>query len=91
MSKRLPKMTTDTEAEALLEKDLSDYLDPQQFRRISFEFEPKSKSISLRMSEALLEKVKRIALQRGISYQRLIREAIEAHLEAGALQVKAKD
>ena len=80
MPKRLPRMNNDEEAEALLENDLSDYLDPTNFSLVSFEFEPKDTSISIRMSSTLLHTVKEAAKRRGMSYQRYIREAVERSL-----------
>lgn len=80
MKKILPKMTTDEEAENLLEQDLSDYLHNENFTFVSFEFKPKDKTVNLRVSEELLEKVKTVAKEEGISYQKYIRRAIEQSL-----------
>ena len=77
MRKRLPKMKTDAKAESLLKKDISEFLIKKNFKRVSFEFEPKTKSISLRLSESLLKALKQEAKKRGINYQKLIREAVE--------------
>jgi predicted DNA binding CopG/RHH family protein len=40
MTRQVPRLTTDEEAEAFLEQDLSD-LDFSQFKRVRFEFETK--------------------------------------------------
>lgn len=80
MKKILPKMTTDEEIESLLEQDLSDYLHEDNFKRVSFEFKPQDKTVNLRVSEELLEKVKIVAKKEGISYQKYIRRAIEKSL-----------
>ncbi len=80
MKKILPKMTTDEEVESLLEQDLSDYLHEDNFKGVSFEFKPKDKTVNLRVSEELLEKVKTVAKKEGISYQKYIRRAIEKSL-----------
>ena len=80
MKKILPKMTTDEEIESLLEQDLSDYLHEDNFKRVSFEFKPKDKTVNLRVWEELLEKVKIVAKKEGISYQKYIRRAIEKSL-----------
>jgi predicted DNA binding CopG/RHH family protein len=80
MKKILPKIKTDEEAEALLEQDLSDYLHKDNFKPVSFEFKPKDKTVSLRVSEELLEKVKTVSNREGIPYQRYIRRAIERSL-----------
>lgn len=81
MSKRLPKMKSDRAAKNLLKKDLSDFLSPENFALTSFEFAPKNKSITLRVSNELLDAVQSAAKQRGINYQKLIREAIEQFLK----------
>ena len=78
MTKRLPKMKTDAKAEKLLKTDISEFLNKKNFKRTSFEFEPKTKAISLRLSESLLKALKQEAKKRGINYQKLIREAVEA-------------
>lgn len=77
MKKRLvPEMTTDEEAEAFLDKDLSD-LDFSQFQPLDWERMPKSARITMRVPEALVAALKSRAKERGIPYQRLVREAIE--------------
>ena len=73
---QVPIMTTDAEAEAFLEQDLSN-LDPAQFRALVWETAPKSARINMRLPEALMQAIKAKARARGIPYQRLIREAIE--------------
>jgi predicted DNA binding CopG/RHH family protein len=74
--KTVPVMATDAEAEALLDQDLSD-LDPAQFRPLTWEAFPKTARINMRLPEPLMEALKTRAAQRGIPYQRLIREALE--------------
>ncbi len=76
MKRKVPRMTTDEEAEAFLERDLSD-LDFAQFRPVRFEFERKTARVNMRLPESLLEAVKERARARGIPYQRFIREALE--------------
>lgn len=84
MSKRLPKMKSDRAAKALLKKDLSEYISLENFKLTSFEFAPKNKSITLRVSNKLLDAVQTAAKRRGINYQKLIREAIEQFLKKAA-------
>lgn len=84
MSKRLPKMKSDRATKAMMKKDLSDYLSPENFKLTSFEFAPKNKSITLRVSDELLGAVQAVAKRRGINYQKLIREAIEQFLKKAA-------
>jgi predicted DNA binding CopG/RHH family protein len=74
--KRVPKLTTDAEAEAFLERDLSN-LDYGDFKPVRFEFQKKAARVNMRLPEPLLEAVKRRAASRGIPYQRFIREALE--------------
>ena len=74
--RKVPVMTTDEEAEAFLAQDLSD-LDYSQFRPLTWEAEPKTARVNMRLPEALVQAVKARAAERGIPYQRLIREAIE--------------
>jgi len=77
--KKLPKITSDQEAEQLVEGDLSD-LDFTQFKSVQFEFQPKNKQVNLRMSEPLLQAIKKKSSDLGISYQRYIRQALEKSL-----------
>ena len=77
--KTVPPMTTDAEAEAFLDQDLSD-LDFAQFKAVSWEVEPKSARINMRLPEKLMAALKLRAQERGIPYQRLIREALEREL-----------
>jgi predicted DNA binding CopG/RHH family protein len=76
MKRKIPKFKTDEEAEAFLEQDLSD-LDFSQFKPMRFEFKPKQKSLNLRISEELLDAVRKNAKREGIPYQRYIRQALE--------------
>jgi predicted DNA binding CopG/RHH family protein len=76
MKRKVPRLTTDEEAEAFLEQDLSD-LDFSQFKPVRFEFEKKAARVNMRLPETLLAAVKERAEARGIPYQRFIREALE--------------
>ena len=80
MTKRLKKIRDDKEVEKLIEGDLSDLIDSDNFQPVSFEYAPKDKSISLRISGALLDAVKKASKKRGIGYQRYIREVLERSL-----------
>ena len=57
MPRNVPRMTTDAEAEAFLDQDLSD-LDFDQFKPAPFEFAKKSARVSMRLPEGLLAAVK---------------------------------
>jgi predicted DNA binding CopG/RHH family protein len=76
MKRKVPKLTSDAEAEAFLAQDLSD-LDFSQFKPAQFEFSPKEARVNMRLPAALLDAVKARAKARGIPYTRLIREALE--------------
>jgi predicted DNA binding CopG/RHH family protein len=75
--KTVPVMTTDEEAEAFLDQDLST-LDFTQFRPVTWETAAKDARINMRIPEPLLNAIKAKAAARGIPYQRLIRELLEA-------------
>lgn len=77
MTKPLPHLTSDAEAEAFIEgADLSQY-DLSGLTRVNFEFEPKSARVNMRLPETLLESVKAKAASQGMPYQRFIRRALE--------------
>ena len=76
MKKKLPRITTDEEAEAFLAEDLSEY-DFSQFKRHHFEFEKKEAQVNLRVPEGLLNAVKERAKAQGIPYTRYIRLLME--------------
>jgi predicted DNA binding CopG/RHH family protein len=82
MKKKLPKLTTDEEAEAFVANaDLTEY-DLSEMVRVQFEFNPKTERVNMRVSKELLDSVKERAEKEGISYQRYIRRALE-HAVAG--------
>jgi predicted DNA binding CopG/RHH family protein len=74
--RKVPVMTTDEEAEAFLDRDLSG-LDYSAFKPLDWEAQPKTARVNMRLPESLMAAVKARATERGIPYQRLIREAIE--------------
>lgn len=76
---RVPLMTTDEEAEAFLEQDLSE-LDYSQFKPLNWELFLKDARINMRLPAPLMAAIKAKAVERGIPYQRLIRELLEAAL-----------
>jgi predicted DNA binding CopG/RHH family protein len=76
MKRKVPKLRTDSAAEAFLARDLSD-LDFAQFTPMRFEFQPKTERVNMRLSKPLLAAVKRTAAKQGISYQRFIRRTLE--------------
>ena len=76
MKRKVPKLSSDKEAEAFLDQDLSD-LDFSQFKPVRFEFEKKAARVNMRLPQPLLDAVKKRASARKIPYQRFIREALE--------------
>jgi predicted DNA binding CopG/RHH family protein len=76
MKKKLPRITTDEEAEAFLAEDLSEY-DFSQFKRMHFEFEKKEAQVNMRVPQPLLDAVKDRAKASGIPYTRYIRMLME--------------
>lgn len=80
MKRKVPVMTTDEEAEAFLEQDLSD-LDFSQFKPYRFEFENKTARVNMRLPERQLATLKAEARKRGVPYQRLMRELLERGLQ----------
>ena len=89
MKKKVPHFTTDEEAEAFLEQDLTDYLHAENFMPMHFEILPKEKSINLRLSESLLDTIRQNAKREGLPYQRYIRLLIERGMTA-TKPIKAK-
>ena len=79
---KVPKITSDEEAEHFLEQDLSG-LDFSQFKPVQFEFEPKIERVNMRLPARLLNAVKASALREGIPYQRFIRQALEHAVAEG--------
>lgn len=75
--KKIPKLRTDRQAEEFVARaDLTQY-ELSDARPMRFEFEKKEARVNMRLPGALLAAVKKRARQRGIPYQRLIREALE--------------
>lgn len=81
MSKKLPALNSDKQAEELLDKDLSEYISAENLQPFPFEYRPKQKSVNLRISAELLRAVRAAARRRGIPYQRYIRQALELALQ----------
>ena len=80
--RKVPRLTTDEDAEKFLEQDLSD-LDFSQFKPVRFEFEKKDARLNMRVPLSMMRALKSRAKARGIPYQRFIREALEQTLGAG--------
>lgn len=79
--KPFPRFKSDEEAERFVEEaDLSEY-DFSDFKPMSFEFAPKDKAVTLRLSAPLLDAVKNTASKEGVPYQRYIRHVLEKAIE----------
>ena len=76
MKPQVPTMTSDEEAEAFLDQNLSDP-DFTAFQPLTWEAEPKTARVNMRLPESLMRALKARAAERGIPYQRPIRDAIE--------------
>lgn len=75
--KKFPIFTSDKQAEDFVANaDLTDY-DLSVFKKVRFEFEPKSLAVSVRLPEDLYTEVKKKAAKEGIKTQRFIRRALE--------------
>jgi len=82
MSKKLPTLRSDEEAEAFLDAaDLSEY-DLSEMKPIKFEYLRKSAKLNMRLPERLLAAIKAKADAQGIPYQRYIRQVLEADVGA---------
>jgi predicted DNA binding CopG/RHH family protein len=60
-----------------LDKDLSSLFSSSGWKKIKFELKPKNKSITIRISEEMLEAIKEKANEEGLDYQKWIRSSIE--------------
>jgi predicted DNA binding CopG/RHH family protein len=77
MKKKIPAFNTDDEAERFVETaDLSEY-DLSGAKPVRFEFEKKDARVNMRLPQSLVDALKEHAKQRGIPYQRFIRDALE--------------
>ncbi|UEP59999.1 BrnA antitoxin family protein [Acidithiobacillus ferriphilus] len=76
-SKPMPSLRSDADAEHFVDSaDLSQY-DLSGFQPMSFEFEPKSAALTMRLPAPLLEALKRKAQAQGIPYTRYVRRLLE--------------
>ena len=74
--KKVPRLTSDEQAESFLDQDLSK-LDFSQFKPVQFEFAPKAARLNMRLPEKLLVALKERASAKGIPFTRYVRELIE--------------
>jgi predicted DNA binding CopG/RHH family protein len=64
--------------------DLSEFIREGNWRKVRFEFKPKNKTITLRISEDLLDAIKQKAESEGLDYQKWIRNSLEESLHKSA-------
>lgn len=76
---KIPKFKDeDQEADFWAGLDLSKYLEPSDFERVSFpNLKPTSRSISIRIPEYLLNRLKEKANEINVPYQSLIKQYIK--------------
>lgn len=67
-----------------LERDLSHLFDKKGWKQVKFELKPKDKSITLRLSEEMLNAIKARAEDEGLDYQKWIRSSLEDALNKSA-------
>lgn len=79
-----PKFGDEDKVAKWLEKtDFSEYLEPKDFKKISFpNLKPSKRLISLRVEESLVAKAKQKAEKLHIPYQTLMRQILHKGLEA---------
>ena len=74
----IPSFKSDSEAEQFVETaDLSAY-DLSGFKRMHFEFEPKTAALNMRLPKNLLDALKTKAKAKGIPYSRYVRLLLES-------------
>lgn len=75
--KQIPSFEGAHDAESFVEEaDLTEY-DLSGFKPMHFEFEPKSKTLNMRVPESLLDALKEKAKAKGIPYTRYVRQVLE--------------
>lgn len=88
MNKKMPKFKSkDTEREFWATRDSTEYVDWKKAKRVVLpELKPSLKTISLRLSESMLEELKLLAHKRDVLYQSLLKvflsEKIKEELKA---------
>jgi predicted DNA binding CopG/RHH family protein len=89
-SKRVPKFESeDLERDFWAEQDSSDYIDWTSAKKVVFpQLKPSTKTISLRLPEALLEDLKYLANKRDVPYQSLLKIYLAERIE-NELRVKS--
>lgn len=75
----LPKFKNeDEEREFWAKIDLSEYFEPSDFQSVSFpNLKPTSRSVSIRLPEFLLNRIKEKANEMNVPYQSLIKSSLQ--------------
>jgi len=87
MKKKLPRLRSDAEAEAFVDKANLAEFDLSKMRELRFELGLKTERVNMRLPKRLLDAVKAHAARQRIPYQRFIRAVLE---EAVTRQERAK-
>ena len=82
MKKKIPAFKSDREAEKFVASADLGQSDLSGAELVHFELKPKDKSINLRLSQQLLDAVRREARRAGVPYQRFIRLTLERVVRA---------
>lgn len=74
-SKKVPKFKNeDEEREFWLKSDSTNYVDWKKSKKVTFpNLKPSTRTISIRLPEAMLEEIKTLANKRDVPYQSLIK------------------
>ncbi len=82
-SRQIPKFETEDEERAFWARaDSTDFIDWRQGRRTSLpDLKPSTKTISLRLSESLLDNLKTLANRRDVPYQSLLKMFLAERVE----------
>jgi predicted DNA binding CopG/RHH family protein len=83
MPKAIPKFENEDEERGFwAEHDSADYLDWDEAERVIFpKLKPSTKTISLRMSESMLNELRLLANKRDVPYQSLIKVFLQERID----------
>ena len=89
MKKPIPKFQNeDQEREFWAQRDSTEYLDWDQAERVIFpKLKPATKTISLRMSESMLNELKLLANKMDVPYQSLIKVYLRERIDTDLYKV----
>lgn len=77
---RIPSFQSIEEAEEFVANSDLSQVDLSGFKPMHFEFEPKSKTLNMRVPESLLDALKAKAKAKGIPYTRYVRQVLESSI-----------